>query len=331
MKQALDWDEDYILNLPQGEHDWLEFKSSKLLDFSLAGVNQNNVLDELSKQLSAFANSGGGTIVYGIQDTPIGTLRTIDADGGVSLNLKNGTKEWLEDVIPNLVDFAIKSFNVYVLTAKDATSGISAGKGIFLVDIPSSDAAPHQASDKKYYARVGGKSRPISHRLVMDIVGRSQHPKLEISCRFVPKEERPDYGNYGSKDLLRLFCRNTGKIYANYVSGYFYVPEEICWNHSEKLITIEGKSYAKKWFDNTHEDVVGYLENATRLGGSRPLTISRYDPVLPKLGFNAGKIDLSVSKEELLANFSEEKIFWEIYADNSPIEENSIKIADLFT
>lgn len=327
MKQALDWDEAYILNLPQGEHDWLEFKSSKLLDFSLPNVNANSVLDELSKQISAFANSGGGTIVYGIQDTPIGTPRTVDADGGVSLNLKNGTKEWLEDVIPNLVDFQLSSFNIYVLTsAPNASSGIAAGKGIFLIDIPSSDSAPHQASDKKYYARVGGKSRPIGHRFVMDIAGRAKYPKLEMSCQIIPKEDRQDYDN--SRDALRFFCQNIGKIYANFVSGYFYVPTQICWSYNGNIVIIDDKEYIRKWFDNTHEDIVGYHETGMRYGGSRPLTISRYDPVLPKLGFRAGMLDLSISKEEL-TNFAEESVFWEIYADNSPLEEGGVKISEL--
>jgi Putative DNA-binding domain len=323
MKQVVDWDEDYVLNLPQGEHDWLEFKSSRLLDFSLPAVNQNTVLDELSKQISAFANSGGGTIVYGIQDTPIGTPRSVDADGGVSLNLKNGTKEWLEDVIPNLVDFPVSLFNVYVLTA--SASGIHTGKGVFLINIPSSEAAPHQAGDKKYYARVGGKSRPIGHRLVMDIVGRAQYPKLEISCRIVPKEERPNYDN--SRDALRVFCQNIGKIYANYVSGYFYIPITISRRGGENIFTIGDKQYSKIWFDNTHEDVVGYRDGGG-LYGSRALTISRYDPVLPKLGFRAGMIDLTVSKDDLV-NFAEEIIFWEIYADNAPEEKGIIKIGDL--
>ena len=59
MKPTVDWDESYILNLPPGEHDWVEFKGNRSLDFSLSGVDENNVLNELSKQLSAFANSGG--------------------------------------------------------------------------------------------------------------------------------------------------------------------------------------------------------------------------------------------------------------------------------
>lgn len=325
MKEVLDWDEDYILNLPQGEHDWLEFKSSRLLDFSLPGVDTNAVLAELSKQVSAFANSGGGTIIYGIEDTPIGTPRTIDVDGGVSLGLKNGTKEWLEDVIPNLVDFAISSFNVYVVTAKDAESGIANNRGIFLVNISSSDVAPHQAKDKKYYARVSGKSQPIGHRLMMDILGRAKHPQLIILGSVLPREERTSY-THQKKDAIKFICRNVGKLYAKYVNGYIYIPSGICHGLGENIQVIEGRKFNKVWFDNTVEDVVGWKDLGQH--GGRALTITRYDPVLPGLGFRALVQDLSATKEDL-NKFGEDFIYWEIYADNAPKEEGMIKIADL--
>ena len=95
MRPINEWDEDYILNLLLGEHDWVEFKESRKLDFSLQGINQAVVLNELSKQISAFANSGGGAIVYGIEDARLGAFRKVDNEGGVSLNLKNDTKNGL--------------------------------------------------------------------------------------------------------------------------------------------------------------------------------------------------------------------------------------------
>ncbi len=70
MKPTSEWDLNHILQLPPGEFDWLEMKGRKALDFSLSSVDENKVLDELSKQVSAFANSGGGVIVYGITAPP---------------------------------------------------------------------------------------------------------------------------------------------------------------------------------------------------------------------------------------------------------------------
>ena len=55
----------HILSLPK-ENNEFERKGSKKLDLTLPGVNENDVLNDLAKQLSAFANTGGGKIIYGV-------------------------------------------------------------------------------------------------------------------------------------------------------------------------------------------------------------------------------------------------------------------------
>jgi hypothetical protein len=90
MKETREWDENYILNIPTGEHDWVEFKEARKLDLSLVGVKESEVRNELSKQISAFANTSGGTIVYGVSDALPEATRTVDSQGGVSLTRMAG-------------------------------------------------------------------------------------------------------------------------------------------------------------------------------------------------------------------------------------------------
>lgn len=66
MRPTVEWDEAYILSLPIGEFDWYEAKSSKGLDLTIPGVKENDVLENLARAVSAFSNSGGGQIVYGL-------------------------------------------------------------------------------------------------------------------------------------------------------------------------------------------------------------------------------------------------------------------------
>jgi predicted HTH transcriptional regulator len=178
MKDPRDWDEEYLLNLPVGEFDWLEVKGRRSLDLTLSGVRENNVLENLSKAISAFANSGGGVIVFGLTNPT--TQWQVD-DGGVDLIVKKpSTREWLEDVIPTLVEFPLTSLNVYAIHRSSDSSQIAPGRAIFVIQVPDSEHAPHQAIDKRYYARVGGKSRPIGHRLVTDIFGRRRYPRIDL-------------------------------------------------------------------------------------------------------------------------------------------------------
>jgi hypothetical protein len=318
MKPAIEWDETYLLNLPTGEHDWIEIKDSRKLDFSLPKGDINESLNELSKQISAFANSGGGTLVYGLENTPIGKPRKIDSFGGVSLNLKNGTKEWLEDVIPDLVDASLINFNVYVLTNQDAEDSLIANdKGIFLIEIPSSEQAPHQANDNKYYARVAGKSRPLGHQFVSDIFGRAKYPKMQLYCLSIC------IGNEMMDKVTLIFtCKNVGKIYANYVNGHIAIPERLLREHY--ILGKEETGIRLIIIENIEKDVTGYKTHSAPM---IPLTTSRYKPVLPGLHFNKN-VDLDYTLDEL-SKFNDEKIKWTIHADNAPPTAGEFTIKDI--
>jgi hypothetical protein len=332
MKEVREWNENYILNIPAGEHDWVEFKEARKLDLSLSGVKDGDVRNELSKQISAFANTGGGTIVYGVSDAPPGATRMVDASGGVSLSIKDGTKEWLEDIIPQLVDFPLLRFNIYVVVGDAPTSGIGVGKGLILVEIPESESAPHQANDYKYYARVGGKSRPIPHRLVLDIIGRARHPKMNVTCEVV-SEGRYDGSKKRYLPILRFRCRNQGRVFANYVNGFISIPATLASVMQEEDAferTLNNTKYIQKYFDNTIHDRVGQVD---RYMGSMGITtkeatyISRFNPVLPSRHC-ATSVKLLVPLDQL-ADHGEEEILWEVYADSAPVERGRIKVAEL--
>jgi hypothetical protein len=330
MREPREWDENYILNIPAGEHDWVEFKDARKLDLSLPNVNEDNVRNELSKQISAFANTGGGTIVYGVSDARPGATRMVDANGGVSLSVKGGTKEWLEDIIPQLVDLPLTRFNIYVAASDAPTSSIAVGKGLILVEVPESESAPHQANDNRYYARVGGKSRPIQHRLVLDIMGRARHPKMNVTCEVIPQ------GWYdGSKKrhipILRFFCQNQGKVFANYVNGFIFIPVSLAGLEEDAVEqTLNNIKYIRKYFDNTIYDRVGQVDRYIGpIGGTmkEPTYISRFNPVLPSR-YCTTSVKLRVPLEQL-ADHNDAEILWEVYADSAPIERGTIKVAEL--
>jgi hypothetical protein len=171
-KPVSEWDEAYILSLPK-ENNEFERKGSKKLDLTLPGVDENDVLNELAKQLSAFANTGGGRIIYG-------TKNDGSSDGGVSTQMKKGgTKEWLERQVSVLTDYEIIGVNVFEKEPESPDSQIHPGKALYVIDVPDSDRAPHQSRrDLLYYVRLNSQSQPASHRLIEDIRGRQRHPRV---------------------------------------------------------------------------------------------------------------------------------------------------------
>jgi len=336
VREARDWDEEYLLNLPVGEFDWFEVKGRQALDITLANVREDAVRGILSKAISAFANSGGGALVLGMVSSG-GRWRV--NDGGVDLHMrKPNTREWLEDVVPNLVEFPLSSFNVYVVERRADTSQIEDGRGIFIIDVPDSEQAPHQALDKKYYARVGGKSRPIGHRLVTDIFGRRRYPIIGLQFRIqedvhVERATSELLGRSGSEPKPRrrvtLFvgAKNVGRVYARYMNCFIYIPPALVRKSgyvilNPQLREIDGIQYAVKYEDNTRRDVI-----SSRLFESDEYGPSWFNPILPGRYFQQATYELAEDFDP--SKLADEKIIWDVYADNAPKRRGSILVREI--
>jgi hypothetical protein len=172
LKELSLWDEDYIAALPRGEFDWLEYKASQ--KFTDSGW-----VDDMSKYVSAWANYEGGYIIFGVKDPRTGSPLIID--GGVPESFKSKLSDWLDEVIPRLVEPPIQKLASWLVRPKNQASLIKAGHVLIVVYIPESEGAPHQATDHKYYQRVGRKLQPLKHRAIFDIAGRRRFPKLRTT------------------------------------------------------------------------------------------------------------------------------------------------------
>src|SRR5882672_9914944 len=90
------WKEEDVVALPPGEHDYFDRKSGRIFadpDFR----------KDFAKALSAFANSGGGHLVMGVAND--GTF-----DGCEPVRGRTSTREWLEQIIPELVAEPLTKF-----------------------------------------------------------------------------------------------------------------------------------------------------------------------------------------------------------------------------
>jgi hypothetical protein len=162
MKSANDWDEAYLLELIRvGEQEslTLDYKSSPGL------AKTDKCRSDLSKDVSAFANSAGGLLVYGMLEN--GHLPTA-IDGGVDRNVI--TKEWLESVIKSVIQPVVDDL---VIKQMDLPSK-GADKVAYVVQIAqASSRAPHQANDYRYYKRFNFESTPMEDYEVRDLMRRS--------------------------------------------------------------------------------------------------------------------------------------------------------------
>lgn len=329
-KPVADWDESDVLALPAAENSF-ERKGSRSLDLTspatqrMPKVKEGDVLDELAKQLSAFSNTGGGQIIYGVAND--GTVE----NGGVPLSVKGNqsTKDWLEDVIPKLTEFEIVGFHVYEIKSKSATSPIAHGKAIFVIEVPESDRAPHQsARDQKYYVRLGGKSQPAPHRLIEDIRNRQKHPLLEISeirlqITDLPVSVEPiDLQatiDGETRITLNISVQNAGPIMAR-----------------NACLRLDGSEMSLGWRDYDNHSV-------RRRGQTSPAFWEFLDPIYPgmKIGLwvaatvpacyvpASGKAPFGgpwlVDRKRL----ADTRLSWWLFADNAPVRQGEMTVEDL--
>lgn len=141
------------------------------LDFKAAGSLQmiDKKKNEISKDVSAFANSDGGIIIYGINEVNHVADSYSFIDGSVI------TKEWLDQVIESKIQRRIPDLEIHPIRCNDEIE-----KTIYVVKIPKSPFAPHQASDRKFYKRFNFISVPMEEYEIRDVFNRKQVTKLEV-------------------------------------------------------------------------------------------------------------------------------------------------------
>jgi hypothetical protein len=165
-------------NVPEDVH--LDYKASE----ALALPEKNEIL----KDISSFANSDGGIIIYGISEAGIKEDKkhpppTIFLDNGID-SFSKCNKEWLERIIHN------GSISPKIIGIKINTIPLSNGNYAYAIEIPKSAAAPHQSSDKKYYKRSNSQSNPMEHYEIEDVRNRSHQIESLVNIDVDTKDEK---------------------------------------------------------------------------------------------------------------------------------------------
>lgn len=342
MKPAHEWDWDYIQTLPIGEFDWLEAKGLGGPPGQPPKIDDNKVRETLAKVISAFANTGGGRFIWGVKDPDAARAWVVENGGIPALYGKRATGDWLEDIIPNLMDAPLRGFNVY--TVREA-EGLADDHVLFIIDVQDSSLAPHQNTvDNKYYGRVGGKSKPLGHRFVMDIFGRQKHPQIEvkfwIEATKVKQRRKKDIDPLGyrsgpisefSESKMWVQAVNEGKIYANYISLRLEIPY---------LLTQDPKSiynlrHAPKQpeeavdvevLENTTREIVGWERIGAKLEPNHGP--ARYVPLLPSRR-RSWQVELVEDWQDFAQTHPDWKIRWILCADNAIPIEGEMLVSDI--
>lgn len=204
-----------LIDIEAEESVNLEFKSGDSL------ANSDGKKTEIAKDVSAFANSDGGIIVYGIAE------KDFKANSLVFVNGKEFTKEWLEQVINSRIQKRISNVRIVPIRFFGDIS-----KTVYVVKIPASNGAPHISFDKRYYKRFNFQSVAMEEYEIRDLFNRKQKTEIEIGdILFVQGTsalgaERLRYVEY----LVRFQIHNIGNTIEDKFKLEVYIPKDIVQN-----------------------------------------------------------------------------------------------------
>ena len=200
-----------IINDNFEESLYLEFKSA-------AALNKKDLTKkEISKDISSFANSDGGIIIYGIAELDH------KAHSIEYINGREITKEWLENVIDSNIKRRINDLIIFPIRFDNDIE-----KTVYLIKIPASLSAPHMASDNRYYRRYNFKSVPMEEYEVRNLFNRVQGTTLIFEGLMISqKGSMKSGGLFKSVDFELIFqIKNVGNTIERNCKLEIFIPAQ---------------------------------------------------------------------------------------------------------
>lgn len=218
MREPWDWvEEDIRFLIQEGVQESLnlEYKRCESLD-----KNNPNRIKDLSKDVSAFANSAGGVIIYGVIET--NHLPTEIDDGYDPADIK---REWIEQVINSTIQRRIDGIRIKQIELTN-----NPGRVIYVVSIPQSKRAPHMAKDHIFYKRYNYQSVPMEEYEVRDVANRVDAPDLTLQFCIENSSVSLEFedGKEFSKPIkFNAIISNESVVPAMYYIVHFYIDKRI--------------------------------------------------------------------------------------------------------
>ncbi|HUZ06750.1 MAG TPA: ATP-binding protein, partial [Candidatus Paceibacterota bacterium] len=200
----------------------LEYKGAGA--FSETDKKKRNVRTEITKDISAMANSSGGKIIYGMAEYSDDARRHLP-ERIDPITRSQFSKEWLESVISNIKPRIelLKIVPIEVPTNSD--------HAVYVVEIPKSTTA-HQALDFRYYRRYNFESVPMHDYEIRDVMNRQRFPTLSVSASL-------QFDRFGVKGTLHFEIQNTSDVLAKHFLAIIHVPVPLKWQ-SKVIIFSDG-------------------------------------------------------------------------------------------
>lgn len=250
------------------ENKHLEYKGADSIGKS------DGVRKEIAKDVSSFANSDGGIIIYGIKEFDEKDKNHLP-EKLEPIDRLIYSKEWIENVITGNISPKIENITIFPVEL-DKDNNLVA----YVLDIKKGFTA-HQANDYRYYKRQNFKAIPMDDWEVKDVINRSNKPVIEINLFANVNSDRISKLN-GSKCELQVVLKNIGNVGAQQIECFIEMEREMSkYVKSPKPVT--GETVTQVFLSNKKE-------NRLKIGESETVISVQYEPLLPQIWRELGRV-----------------------------------------
>jgi hypothetical protein len=284
----------------------LEYKAAKAVSRSDAAKR------EITKDVSAMANSAGGILIYGVKEYDDAQRHHLP-EGIDPVDRLQYSREWLEQII-NQIQPRIIGLVIHTVGIQEPSS-----QCVYVIDIPASDTA-HQAANFRYYRRFNFEAVPMPDHEVRDVMGRRTHPTINLDFQIATTVDSKN-----TTARIRIIARNSGRLLAQYINAFVNLPETMLPPATlSSRVVVDG--YCKFSFDNTVRDVVD-VQMMTGGGSFPKYGPSRFDPLLP--GVSRTLHTLPINPLYFRIQPDDTKLYWSVNADNAAPNSGHVRVLDI--
>jgi hypothetical protein len=291
-----------LLNL-EAESVSLEFKDGAKLN-SLS----NDARKDLVVDVTAMANSGGGTIIYGIAEQKQRDGRSV-ASSISPVTDERITQDRLREIIYSNTDPALSGFNVKCIPV--------AGGQVIVIEVTEGETAYQNKLDRRYYNRVDASSAPMYGFAVRDVMNRRTKPRVIVEFDVKPVEVNSNRHRYHVFPVLK----NIGNLTANHWTLHVGLPGALSkiqtnpWGAVSQLPDKYPVDTYATWYEFSSEKSHGAAPRvlpgqSRRLGGSE--------------GFAQFEIEIDSNRDRLIAADRRPSLWWILFLDDAPRTEGEL-------
>lgn len=280
-----------------------------------AGAKLENMTDrarlDLIADVTAFANAGGGTLIYGLGE--------IQRDGksyaGDILPVQDArmTQDRLREIIVSNTDPVLRGFTITHIPAD--------GGSIFIINVEEGDTAYQNTCDRRYYGRIDASAQQMHGFAIRDVMNRRTRPHVTASFKAVARgDRRADQCEY----VLLGELRNEGNLTAHYWALRVAIPNVIGMHDGQLFPYMRGHGADRinglgySWYRYLPERPDG---RTLRILPGETLDLRENFHETAQLVLRVGSHDQRRIMERAPA------VYWELFVDDAPKQKGELSYA----